>query len=141
MDFKNEFGRLIGETRLQHWKLSESVGTADESFAESFANHREAHGQPMSLQDWNATMRRALEWNAPDDEISYSYNKFDLAKVTEALAPFDNLAFTPARHFAPVLFIDGPTDTLGMIAKLATKKLGAFEAKLVSNDRLRITWD
>lgn len=117
------------------------AGSADESFADVFSKHRLAEGNPSSLSDWNATMKLALERNIEPEETDYTYNKFDLAKVTAALTPFSNLIFTPARDFAPVLYVSGPTETLGALAKVAEKKLGAYEAELTSKSRLRISWE
>lgn len=124
-------------------KLTED-GTADEGFVAQFAAHREAEGRPLSLTDWVATMKLALERNLGADETDntdHTYNKFDLAKVTAALAPFSNLSFIPAREFGPVLFVNGPAETLGALAKVAEKKLGAYEAKMSSKSQLRIAWD
>ena len=125
-----------------------SGARADEAFAAAFAGRRTAEGVPMSFDDWNATMKLALErnlgeeeWPASPTDADYTYNKFNLAKVSAVLAPFSNLTFTPGREFGPVLSIGGDPATLATIAKVAEKKLGAFEAKMVSKTRLRIVWD
>lgn len=123
---------------IREEKLSEG---ADEGFAEEFAKHRQVTGRPMSLADWNATMKLALERNLEPEETDYTYNKFDLGKVTSTFSPFSNLTYTPAREFAPALYVSGPTETLAALAKVAEKKLGAFEAEMVSKNRLRIAWD
>lgn len=124
---------------IKEEKLNEDG--ADEQFAENFAKHRAAEGRPMALSAWSATMKLALERNLEPETTDYTYNLFDLGKVTSALKPFSNLTFTPAREFAPVLFVTGPTETLGLLAKMAEKKLGAYEAKLTSKSRLRIAWE
>jgi hypothetical protein len=131
------------EAKLAEAKLTED-GTADEGFAAQFAAHREAEGHPLSFKDWIATMKLALERNlGPDetDSTDHVYNQFDLAKVSAALTPFSNLSFIPAREFGPVLFVNGPVETLGALAKMAEKKLGAVEAKMTSKSQLRIAWD
>jgi hypothetical protein len=121
-------------------KLSEAVAP-DETFAAAFAGHRTAEGIPMSLADWKATMQLALEQNLAPEESDFTYNKFDLNKVSDALAPFSNLSFTPGREFGPVVTIGGDPATLAVLAKVAEKRLGAFEAKMVSKNRLRVVWD
>ena len=141
---KNEFDRLIGRKRLTEWRLGEGKlagGQPDETFASAFAGHRSAEGIPMSFEDWKATMQLALEQNLAPEESDFTYNKFDLHKVSAALAPFSNLSFTPGREFGPVVSIAGDPETLGVLAKVAEKRLGAFEAKMVSKNRLRIVWD
>lgn len=139
---KTEFDRLIGRKRLSEWKLEGKLaGAADETFAAAFAGHRIAEGSPLSFDDWTATMRLALEQNLAPETSDYTYNKFDLTKISAVLAPFSNLSFTPGREFGPVLTISGDPDTLATLAKTAEKRLGAFEAKMVSKNRLRIVWD
>jgi hypothetical protein len=123
-------------------KLSEDA-EVDEAFVAAFAGHRAAEGQPLSFEGWTATMAAALERNLGEEEegADLTYNKFDLVKVSAALAPFRTLSFTPAREFGPVLDIGGPSETLEVLAKVAEKRLGAYEAKMVSQNRLRIAWD
>lgn len=137
MGYIVEFQKLAGLRKLRE---TADAPIADEMFANEFAQHRRAMGHPLTLRNWEATMRRALALNAPLEEDE-AYNKFDIAKVASALKPFSNLAFTPAREFAPVLFVTGPTETLESLAKIATKKLAAFEAGLVTKNQLRIAWD
>jgi hypothetical protein len=142
---KTEFDRLIGRTGKTDWKLEGKLAepVVDEGFVAAFAGHRQAEGRPMSFEDWNATMRAALERNLGEAEAedALAYNKFDLAKVSSALAPFKNLSFTPGREFGPVLCINGDPQTLATIAKVAEKQLGAFEAKMSSKSCLRVVWD
>lgn len=114
----------------------------DEAFVAAFAGKREAEGRPLSFESWNATMKAALERNLGEGEgEALTYNKFDLTKVSAVLAPFSNLSFIPAREFGPVLYIDGPAETLGALAKSAEKRLGTFEALMTSKSRLRLAWD
>jgi hypothetical protein len=123
---------------------SKLAGEHDEAFVAAFAGHREAEGRPLSFDDWNATMRAALERNlgeVEDEGEGLAYNKFDLAKVSAALTPFKSLSFTPAREFGPVLFISGAPETLEVLAKMAEKRLGTYEAVMVTKNRLRLAWD
>lgn len=113
----------------------------DEAFVAAFAHHRFAEGRRLSLQSWAATMREALAVNDPFAVATHTYNRFNVDEVANAFKAFSNLTFTPAREFAPVMLVHGPPDTLSTLAKLASKKLGAFEALFVTPNELRIAWD
>lgn len=140
-DWLKAMANAGAENTVHEGKLAPEV---DEAFVVAFAGRREAEGRPLSFEGWNATMKAALERNlgeVAEEDADLTYNKFDLGKVAAVLAPFKHLSFTPAREFGPVVTIGGEPETLAVLAKVAEKRLGTYEATMVSKNRLRLAWD
>jgi hypothetical protein len=132
MSYLTEYTKLVGLRRKAHLREG-----ADPEFVLQFQRVR-ARGRPLSVPDWVETMRMALLSNDPESDLTY--NKFDLARVAEALQSLPDISVAPAREFSPAIYVSGSQESLNALLKQA-KRLGADEVAFQEDGSLRLWWN